>query len=82
MKALVPKRRQLGGTVGTLVLLIAIGAIGYYAWKYYFEAEDAPSCQAQLNTCLKICRRTTSEAPQTQACQESCERDAAACERK
>ena len=77
-----PKRRQLGGAFGTLVLLAALGAIGYYAYKYYLAAEEAPSCRAQLNRCISACRKTTSEAPQTQACQESCERDAAACERK
>jgi uncharacterized membrane protein YebE (DUF533 family) len=79
---LVPKRRQRGGAFGTLVLLVAIGAIGYYAWNYYFEAEEAPSCRAQLNRCISLCRKTASEAPQAQACQETCQRDADACERK
>jgi len=82
VKALVPKRRQIGGAFGTLVLLVAIAAIGYYAYKYYFEAEEAPSCRAQLNRCIVACRKTTSEAPQAQSCQESCQRDADACERK
>jgi uncharacterized membrane protein YebE (DUF533 family) len=79
---LVPRRRHRGGAFGTLVLLAAIGVIGYYAYKYYFEAEEAPSCRAQLNRCITACRKTTSEAPQAQACQESCQRDAEACERK
>jgi uncharacterized membrane protein YebE (DUF533 family) len=79
---LVPRRRHRGGAFGTLVLLAAIGAIGYYAYKYYFEAEEAPSCRAQLNRCITACRKTTSEAPEAQACQESCQRDADACDRK
>jgi hypothetical protein len=64
------------------VVLIAIGVAGYYAYKYFVEAEEQPSCKAQLNRCIANCRRTTSEAPQTQACQEGCERDAEACEHK
>ena len=76
------RRHQSGGAFGTLVLLIAIGTAGYYAYKYWIEAEEAPSCKAQLNRCLATCRKTTTEAPQAQACQESCQRDADACATK
>ena len=64
------------------MLLIAIGVAGYYGYKYFIEAEQAPSCKAQLNRCIANCRKTTSEAPDTQACQARCQRDANACEEK
>lgn len=74
------KRRQRGGALGTLVLLIAIGVAGYYAYKYFIEAEDAPSCKAQLNRCIAACRQNSTEAPQVEACQRKCEQDAEACQ--
>lgn len=77
-----PGRRQSGGALSTLVILVAIGVGGYYAYKYYIEAEEAPSCRAQINRCVANCRKTATEAPQMQACQESCQRDSDACERK
>jgi hypothetical protein len=46
------------------------------------ESVSAPSCKSQLNSCMANCRKTTTEAPQAQACQEACQRDAAACETK
>jgi hypothetical protein len=76
------KKSQRGlGTFGTLVVLaIAIGG-GYYAYKYAMEPDtlSAPSCKAQLNSCMASCRRTATEAPQEQACQQDCNRKAAAC---
>jgi hypothetical protein len=75
-------RRQRGGALGTLVLLIAIAVAGYYAYKYFIEAEDAPSCKAQLNRCIAACRKNSTEAPQVEACQRKCEQDADACQPK
>ena len=70
------------GAFGTLVILAVAGAAGYYIYKSVFEPESvsAPSCKSQLNSCITNCRKTSTEAPQVQACQESCQRDAAACE--
>jgi len=79
MKAIVPRRRQLGGVFGTLVLLAAIAAAGYYGYKYFTQAEQAPSCKMQLNRCIAGCRKTSTEAPQAQACQEDCQQKAASC---
>jgi hypothetical protein len=76
------KSRERGGALGTLVLLIAIGVAGYYAYKYFIEAEDAPSCKAQLNRCIAACRKNSTEAPQIDACQRKCEQDADACQQK
>jgi len=76
------KSRQRGGALGTLVLLIAIGVAGYYAYKYFIAAEDAPSCKAQLNSCIANCRKSTSEASAAQACQDNCTQQAQSCEQK
>ena len=72
------------GAFGTLVILAIAGAAGYYIYKSVFEPESvsAPSCKSQLNSCIANCRKTTTEAPATQACQEACQRDASACESK
>jgi hypothetical protein len=72
------------GTFGTLVILALAGVAGYYIYKSVIEPESvsAPSCKSQLNSCMANCRKTTTEAPQAQACQEACQRDAAACETK
>ena len=64
-----------------VVLAIAL-AVGYYAYKAITGADERPSCKETFNTCMKTCRRTTTEAPAAQACQEGCQRDQAACERK
>lgn len=74
--------RQHGGALGTLVLLAALAVVGYYVYQQYFgaEADAPPSCKAQLNACIAICSRTTSEAPDNQACQQRCTEQARACE--
>ena len=79
MKAL----QQGLGAFGALVILVLAGVAGYYVYKEVFmQPDQPPSCKAALNQCIAKCRQSTSEAPATQACQESCERDADACERK
>ena len=74
-----PKRRQLGGTLSTLVILAAIGVIGYYAWKTLMGDDSPPSCAAQNQSCLTICNKTATEAPAMKACQEDCQTRLAAC---
>jgi hypothetical protein len=63
-----------------VVLAIAVAA-GYYGYKAVSGGDDAPSCKGAFSSCMKSCRRTTTEAPAAQACQEGCQRDLAACER-
>ncbi len=71
------------GTFGTLVVLAILGAAGYYAYKSLVLAPAAPpSCKAALNDCIANCRKTNTEAPDVQACQERCARTADECERK
>lgn len=76
------RRRQLGlGWFGTLIVLaLAVGA-GWYAYTEVFGDDDAPppSCAAAQNACLQKCRRSSTEAPAAQSCQQACQREAEAC---
>jgi len=75
------RRRQLGGALGTLIVLALLVAGGYYAYTEFFSIapKGPPSCKAQLNSCIANCRKTATEAPAMQECQQACERNAAAC---
>jgi hypothetical protein len=64
-----------------IVLVIAV-AIGYYAYKALTGAGEAPSCKEEFNHCMQTCRRTTTEAPAAQACQDACRRHLDACGRE
>ena len=70
------------GTFGTLVILVLAVAGGWWLYKNVFETDTVspPSCQSQNASCIARCRKTTTEAPQAQACQEDCRRNLAACE--
>jgi hypothetical protein len=79
------KRHQRGlGAFGSVVVIAIFVAAGYYAYKYAMEPDtvSAPSCREQLNRCTANCRKTNTEAPGVQACQETCKQNAAACEEK
>jgi hypothetical protein len=75
------RARERGDTLGTLVVLIALAVIGYFVYQQFLgkESEKPPSCKAELSSCLTLCRKTTSEAPEYRACQERCDQKAAAC---
>ena len=64
------------------IVLVVAAAFGYYAYKALTGAGEPESCKEAANHCMKTCRRTTTEAPAAQACQEACSRDQAACESK
>ena len=76
------RRLQLGGTLSTIVILAVIGVLGYYGWKALMEDNTPPTCNAANSACLAKCRKTATEAPAMQACQEDCRRDLAACNSK
>ena len=76
------KRSQRGlSSFGVLIVLAIAVAVGYYAYKGITGGDEAPSCRSAFTACMQKCRRTTTEAPAAQACQESCQRDSDACER-
>jgi hypothetical protein len=66
---------------GMLIVLAVVAALGYYAYKAISGEGEAPSCKGAFSSCMKSCRRTTTEAPAAQACQEACQRDSDACGR-
>ena len=70
------------GSFGMLIFVAIAVAVGYYAYKAISGGDDAPSCKSAFSTCMKICRRTATEAPAAQACQEDCRRESDACERR
>jgi hypothetical protein len=74
-------RRQRGGALGTLIFIALLVTAGYYGYTEFLSTSPkAPlSCKAQLNACITNCRKTATEAPAMQECQQACERDAAAC---
>ncbi len=75
------KTSQSGlGLFGMLIVLAIAVAVGYYAYKGIFGSDDAPTCRSAFTACMQKCRRTTTEAPAAQACQETCQRDQVACE--
>jgi len=73
------RNAQRGGALGTTIILILLAAGAYYAYTEFVAPSAPPSCAAQLQSCLTKCRKTTTEAPAAQACQEACQRDSAAC---
>jgi len=75
------RARQRGlGWFGFLIVVAIAVAVAYYAYKGIWQADEAqPSCAASRNYCIKTCRRTTTEAPEAQRCQEACQREADTC---
>jgi hypothetical protein len=68
-------------SLGLLVALAIAIAAGYYAYTAVSGEDAAPGCKGAFTACMQKCRRTTTDAPAAQACQEGCGRDQAACER-
>ncbi|HZF20562.1 MAG TPA: hypothetical protein VE008_12755 [Burkholderiales bacterium] len=66
----------------SLIVLVAAVALGYYAYKALTGAGEPESCNEAFNHCMKTCRRTATEAPAAQACQEACKSDQTACASK
>lgn len=67
---------------GALILLLILGAGGYFGYRWYLEHGDTPTCKDDLTACMRMCRRLSTESADAQKCQAACERDATACERK
>lgn len=68
------------GLLGFLILMAIAVAIGYYAYKGIWLADDQPqSCEGAQNACIRNCRGTSSEAAEEQRCQQACQRDLEAC---
>ncbi|MGH8623379.1 MAG: hypothetical protein ACREUB_08520 [Burkholderiales bacterium] len=64
-----------------LIVAIAIVAL-YYVYRGVTGEDEAPSCRGAHTSCLQNCRRTRTETADLQRCQEVCQRDFDACERR
>ena len=70
------------GLFGALLVVAIAVAAGYYAYKGVMGVDETPTCNSTFTACMQSCRRTSTEAPAAQACQEGCKRDAEACKRR
>jgi hypothetical protein len=73
------RRTQTGGAFGTVIVIALLAAGGYYAYTEIIAPKAPPSCKETFNSCIAKCRKSSTEAPALQACQDSCQRDNAAC---
>jgi len=69
------------GAFGLLVILAIAGGIAYYVYQSVWTAPEKPSCQAQLETCIKKCRKISTDNDAAQACQAACTKEEADCKR-
>jgi hypothetical protein len=67
--------------LGALIIVAIVAVVLYYAYKGMTGEDAAPSCRSTHTDCLQNCRRTRTEAPALQSCQEFCQREVDACER-
>ena len=70
------------GLFGVLVIVAIAAVVIYYAYKGVTGEDDEPSCRGAYTDCLQNCRRTRTEAPALQSCQEFCQREFEGCEGK
>ncbi|HEX9584751.1 MAG TPA: hypothetical protein VGB36_09635 [Gammaproteobacteria bacterium] len=70
------------GLFGVLVILAIAAVVIYYAYKGVTGEDEEPTCRGAYTDCLQNCRRTRTEAPALQSCQEFCQREADECERR
>jgi Tfp pilus assembly protein FimT len=70
------------GFFGLLIVLAIAAAVAYFAYKGITGADAPQTCASAFASCMQKCRRTSTEAPAAQACQEACQRDMDACQRK
>jgi hypothetical protein len=66
---------------GVLVLLAIAAVAGYYLYQFISEVDEGPGCKDAFTSCMRYCRRTTTETAAAQSCQQACQRDFDACER-
>jgi len=65
-----------------LVILAIAAAAGYYLYKSISEVDEGPGRKDAFTSCMKHCRRSTTETAAAQSCQQACQRDLDACDRQ
>jgi hypothetical protein len=74
---------QRGLSLSGALIIVAIAVVVlYYAYKGVTGEDEAPTCRSAHTSCLQNCRRTRTEAAELQKCQDACQRDVEACERR
>ena len=67
---------------GVLVILAIAAAAGYYLYKAIGEVDEGPGCKDAFTSCMRYCRRTTTDDASAKACQKACQRDFDVCDRR
>ena len=65
---------------GVLVILAIFAGAGYYLYQAISEVDVGPGCKDALTSCMRYCRRTTTETAAAQTCQQACQSDFDACD--
>jgi hypothetical protein len=68
--------------LGVLVILAIAAGAGYYLYNAISEVDEGPGCKDAHTSCMRYCRRTTTETAAAQTCQQACQRDLEACDRQ
>lgn len=75
------KQLQLGiGVIGSLIVIAIAAGAAYYVYLGVTGEDAVANCKSDLDHCMKKCRRGSSDADASQACQKSCRREAYLCE--
>jgi hypothetical protein len=70
------------GLFGALIIVAIAVVVLYYAYKGVTGEGEEPSCRGAYTSCLQNCRRTRTEAPELQRCQDACQSDFDACQHR
>ncbi|MGA8051088.1 MAG: hypothetical protein WCA09_13015 [Burkholderiales bacterium] len=65
---------------GALVVIAIAAAAGYYIYQSAMGEDTPPSCASTFQSCMKNCRRVSTDNESEQACQKKCEANSASCE--
>jgi hypothetical protein len=66
---------------GALVILAILAGAGYYLYTVIMATDAGPGCNDALNSCMRYCRRSTTDNEASQKCQANCQREAEECNR-
>jgi hypothetical protein len=71
-------QRGLNSFGALLVIVVAVVA-AYYVYQGVTGEDEVPTCDTQFESCMKLCRRTSTDNDSMQACQKKCESDVEFC---
>lgn len=65
---------------GALVVIAIAAVASYYIYQSAMGEDTPPTCATAFQSCMKQCRRVSTDNDSEQACQKKCEADSASCE--